>query len=151
VRTINSSVPQQPIANSECYSETPGTSSDRTGLPQENHFSLHLICQTMHAMYPGLAEESMGLIEYTTTRMRRSFCIAFHCEWIASAPCAMPTHVPRNDARVVVRTWRPPSGVRGLFLRVQTVIASHGQAMRGCAKQSPCNDVRTMGRRNGAM
>ena len=66
---------------------------------------------------------------------------AFHRMGIASSPSrAMPTPAPRNDARRAGGTWRPP--------QADDVIASHGLAMRDCAKQSPCDSVRAM-RRTG--
>ena len=54
----------------------------------------------------------------------------------------MPTLVPRNDARLQGSYMSPAEGGRGSSLTANHVIASDGQAMRGCAKQSPRDTVR---------
>ena len=73
---------------------------------------------------------------------RRLSFIAFHRKGIASAPCPQCQRlVPRNDARACGLHMAPAEGGRGFALR-RIVIASDGQAMRGCAKQSPRDTVR---------
>ena len=74
---------------------------------------------------------------------------AFHCMGIASSPLrAMPTPAPRNDARCEERIWRPPQADEGSPLHRLPSLRATGWLCADAAKQSPCNSVRAMRRRN---
>ena len=103
-------------------------------MPQEKYFRLHLIWQTDARDVRGSCRGKQGINKHTThDAYVFSCCFSLQGDCFGTLP-AMPTLVPRNDARVLVCTWRPPSAAAGFpselkpSLRATGGLCAHGRS-----------------------